>query len=99
MAHRGLALGDAEAVADLLELLSLNQQLLIQIPGIIDGIIANPNRFELLRTSVTSAVPITASSPETEHSLQIVNLPESLGSAACSQRGFEGCSRKLYLLS
>jgi hypothetical protein len=29
---------------DLLELLSLNQQLLIQIPGIIDGIIANPNR-------------------------------------------------------
>jgi len=29
---------------ELLELLSLNQQLLIQIPGIIDGIIANPNR-------------------------------------------------------
>jgi hypothetical protein len=29
---------------DLLELLSLNQQLLIQIPGIIDGIVANPNR-------------------------------------------------------
>jgi hypothetical protein len=29
---------------ELLELLSLNQQLLIQIPGIIDGIIGNPNR-------------------------------------------------------
>lgn len=29
---------------ELLELLSLNQQLLIQIPGIIDGIVANPNR-------------------------------------------------------
>lgn len=29
---------------ELLELLSLNQQLMIQIPGIIDGIIGNPNR-------------------------------------------------------
>jgi len=29
---------------ELLELLSHNQQLLIQIPGIIDGIVANPNR-------------------------------------------------------